>query len=112
MSVLDRAKAHFQSQELKRIEVPEWADEQGNPTVLFSEPFTLKDSQGLAKFAKEDGAEFVVRLIIMKAINEDGSKAFDISDKPALMNTVDPNVLNRIAAEISKAKDVEEMAGN
>lgn len=112
MSILDRAKAHFESQETKRIEVPEWADENGNPTVIFAEPFTLEERKKLVKFSKEDDMEFIARLVIMKALNEDGSKVFDLSDKPALMNKVDPQVVMRLANEISASPTVEEMSGN
>lgn len=112
MSILDRAKAHFDQQEVKRIEVPEWKDEDGNPTILLSEPFTLEERKKLNRASQEDSMEFVARLVIMKALNEDGSKVFDLSDKPSLMNKVDPQVLVRIAGEISSASTVEEMAGN
>jgi hypothetical protein len=112
MNVLDRAKAHFDTKGIKRIEVPEWKDEQGNPTVLLSEPFTLDDQRKLVKFAQDDGIEFIARLVIMKAMNEDGSKAFDLSDKPTLMSKTDPAVIRRIADEISASSTVEEMSGN
>ena len=36
MSILDRAKSHFENKGVKRIEVPEWKDENGNPTILLS----------------------------------------------------------------------------
>lgn len=112
MNVIDRAKAHFDAQEVKRIEVPEWADEGGNPTIIFSEPFTLADRKTLAKFAKDDDMEFIVRLLIMKAMTEDGTKVFDLSDKPVLMNKVDPTVITRIANEIASVDSVEDMSGN
>jgi len=112
MSILDRAKAHFDQQETRKIIVPEWSDESGNPTVLLAEPFTLEERKKLAKFAKEDDMEFVVRLVIMKALNEDGSKVFDLSDKPTLMNKVDPAIIMRIANEISATPSVEDMSGN
>ena len=112
MSVLDRAKAHFEAQEVKRIEVPEWADESGKPTVMYSQPFTLADRKKLAKFAQEDDLEFIVRLMIMKCETEDGEKVFDLSDKPVLMNKVDPNVIARIATEITTTPSVEDQSGN
>ena len=112
MSILDRAKAHFESQDVKRIEVPEWPDESGNPTVLYSEPFTLSDRKALAKFAKDDDMEFIVRLVIMKALTEDGEKVFDLSDKPVLMNKVDPVVITRLANQIAATPSIEEMSGN
>lgn len=112
MSILDRAKSHFEAKGLKRIEVPEWTDEQGNPTVLFSEPFTLDDQRKLLKFSDGDSIEFIARLVIMKAKTEDGSLAFDLSDKPVLMGKVDPTVVRRIADEISASPSVEDMSGN
>lgn len=112
MSILDRAKTHFNSQEVKRIEVPEWPDESGQPTVIFSEPLTLNDRRVLSKAAKEDDMEFIVRLVIMKALTEDGKKVFDLSDKPVLMNSVDPLVITRIANEIASAPSVQDMLGN
>jgi hypothetical protein len=112
MSILDRAKAHFDLQEVKRIEVPEWADEKGNPTVLYSQPFTLADRKKLSKFAQEDDLEFIVRMVIMKCEDESGEKVFDLSDKPVMMNKVDPTVIARIAAEIAASPSIEDQAGN
>jgi hypothetical protein len=111
MSILDNAKAHFDAQEIKRIEVPEWGSD-GNPAVIMAEPFTLADRKTLAKFAKDDDMEFLVRLVIMKALDEDGKKLFDLSDKPVLMNKVDPAVLLRVANQISAANSIEDMSGN
>lgn len=112
MNIMDRAKAHFDSQGLTRIEVPEWPDESGKPTVMYSQPFTLADRKILSKYAQEDDLEFIVRMVIMKCETEQGEKAFDIADKPALMNKVDPNVISRIATEIARTPSIEDMSGN
>lgn len=112
MSILDRAKAHFDLQGVTRIEVPEWPDEKGNPTVMYSQPFTLADRKKLIKFAQEDDLEFIVRLLIMKCETQDGEKAFDLSDKPVLMNKVDPNVIARIASTITTTPSVSDQLGN
>lgn len=112
MNVLERAKAHFDAQGVTRIEVPEWPDEKGNPTVMYSQPFTLADRKKLIKFAQEDDLEFIVRLVIMKCETQDGEKAFDLSDKPVLMNKVDPNIIARIASTITAAPSVEDQLGN
>jgi hypothetical protein len=112
MSILDRAKAHFDQQEIIEIEIPEWEDDQGNPTVLFSKPFTLGDRKKLYKFAKEDDMEFLVRLIIMKALDQAGNPVFDIGDKITLMNSVDPKIITRIANAMTSSKSVEDFEGN
>jgi hypothetical protein len=111
MSILDRAKSHFESKEIKRIEVPEWG-ENGEPAIITAEPFTLSDRKSLLKYAREDEVEFYVRLVIMKAMDESGKKIFDLSDKPILMTKVDPEVIIRLANAISLSASVEGMTGN
>jgi len=54
----------------------------------------------------------MVRTLLLKALNKDGSKMFDISDKITLMNHVDPNVIVRVVGDISVADTIEEMSGN
>ena len=106
MSVLDNAKAHFDKLETKVIEVEEW------DTVIYATPFTMGEKKKLWKHAKEDDIEFMVRTLLLKALNKDGEKMFDLSDKITLMNHVDPNVIVRIVGEISVADTVDDMTGN
>jgi hypothetical protein len=112
MSILERAKAHFDKQEITEIVVSEWEDEQGNPTVIFSKPFTLGERKKLYKFAKDDDMEFLVRLVIMKALDQAGNPIFDIGDRVTLMNSVDPKIITRIANAMTASKSVEEFEGN
>ncbi len=42
MSVIDRVKTHFETLQTITIEVEEWKDEHGNPSVFYSEPLTLE----------------------------------------------------------------------
>ena len=106
MGVLDNAKAHFDKLETKVIEVEEW------DTVIYATPFTMGEKKKLWKHAKEDDIEFMVRTLLLKALNKDGEKMFDLSDKITLMNHVDPNVIVRVVGEISVADTIEEMSGN
>lgn len=112
MSILERAKTHFEKQDVIEITVPEWEDESGNPTVLFSKPFTLQERKTLLKFAKDDDMEFLVRLVIMKALDQSGKNVFDIGDKITMMNKVDPAVITRIANKMIGTKSVEDFEGN
>ena len=43
MSVIDRVKSHFETLQTLIIEVPEWKDDQGNPSLFYSEPLTLEE---------------------------------------------------------------------
>jgi len=106
MGVLDNAKSHFDKIEVRTIEVPEW------DTIIYSTPFTMGEKKSLWKFAKDDDFEFMVRTLILKALDKDGKKLFDISDKIDLMNKVSPDVITRIVGEISVSQTVEDMEGN
>lgn len=111
MSILDRAKAHFDEQGIKKIVIEEWRDDSGNPTVLYTKPVTMNDRKAMRAAANGDEAEFMVRLVILKCELEDGTKAFDLSDKPMLMKQVDPNIIQRIANKIAEVPSVDDMVG-
>ena len=48
----------------------------------------------------------------MKAMDADGKKVFDIGDKLVLMNRTDPNVILRVASQMTKTQTIEEFEGN
>jgi len=50
--------------------------------------------------------------LILKALDKDGKKLFDISNKVELMNNVSPDVITRVVREISVSPTVEDMEGN
>lgn len=99
-SVISRATEHYKSKPLKRIEIPEWGDEDG-PLVAYSTPFTLKD-QGRLQYIteKQSQSDVLVELLIMKLLDEDGEKIFTIEDKNDLRNNVDATIVTRIANQI------------
>ena len=49
MSVIDRVKTHFENLRTITIEVDEWKDENGNPSVFYSEPLTLEEKNIIFK---------------------------------------------------------------
>ena len=100
VSVISRATEHYKSKPLKRIEIPEWGDDDG-PLVAYSTPFTLKD-QGRLQYIteKQTHSDVLAELLIMKLMDEAGDKLFTIEDKTALRNDVDATVVARIANEI------------
>ena len=49
MKIIDRAKSHFESLGVQSIEVPEWEDDDGKPTVLYWNPITLSEKNKLFK---------------------------------------------------------------
>ena len=113
MKIIDRAKTHFESLGVQSIEVPEWKDEDGKPTVIYWNPITLSEKNKL--FRKSDNlndVSILADIVVMKAIDKDGNKIFTLEDKLALMHKVDSDVLSRIATEMVKAINPEEVKKN
>ena len=105
MSVIDRVKSHFETLKTITIEVEEWKDENGNPSVFYSEPLTLEEKNIIFKKSSNlQDLTVLVDLLIMKLQikNEKGDmiKAFSPEDKFALRKKADSNVISTIANQI------------
>jgi hypothetical protein len=105
MSVIDRVKTHFETLKTLTIEVEEWKDENGNPSVFYSEPLTLEEKNILFKKSSNfQDLTVLVDLLIMKlqVKNEKGDlvKAFNPEDKFALRKKADSNIISEIANKI------------
>jgi len=106
-SIIGRATNHYKEKPLKRIEIPEWGDEEG-PLVVYSEPFTLRDQGKIATVTKnQPESEVLAELLVMKLIDEDGNKVFTVEDKAALRTSVDAQVVARVATEIMGVNEGE-----
>ena len=113
MKFIDRAKSHFESLGVQHIEVPEWKDEAGNPSIIYWNPINLSEKNKL--FRKSDNlndVRILADILIMKSLDKDGNKLFTLEDKIALMHKVDSDVLSRVATEMVKAITPEEVKKN
>ena len=105
MSVIDRVKSHFETLKTITIEVEEWKDENGNPSVFYSEPLTLEEKNIIFKKSSNfQDLTVLVDLLIMKLQIKDEKgdmiKAFSPEDKFALRKKADSNVISNIANQI------------
>ena len=113
MKLIDSAKSHFESLGIQSIEVEEWKDESGNPSVIYWNPMNLSEKNKL--FKKSDNlndVSILADIVVMKAIDKDGNKLFSLEDKLALMHKVDSDVLSRIATAMVQAITPEEVKKN
>ena len=113
MSVIDRVKTHFENLRTITIEVDEWKDENGNPSVFYSEPLTLEEKNIIFKKSSNfQDLTVLVDLLIMKLLikNDKGEmiKAFSPEDKFALRKKADGKVIDRIASLITRGDNFEE----
>tara|TARA_B100001245_G_C22842155_1_gene404879 strand:+ start:588 stop:941 length:354 start_codon:yes stop_codon:yes gene_type:complete len=113
MSVIDRVKTHFETLKTITIEVEEWKDDNGNPSVFYSEPLTLEEKNKI--FQKSNNFQdltVLVDLLIMKLQVKDDKgelkKAFTPEDKFALRKKADSNVIATIANRILADTQYEE----
>jgi len=105
MSVIDRVKSHFETLKTITIEVEEWKDENGNPSVFYSEPLTLEEKNIIFKKSNNfQDLNVLVDLLIMKLQikNDKGDlvKAFAPEDKFTLRKRADSNIISTIANQI------------
>ena len=91
-------KNHFESLEVKIIEVPEWGLE--GDKAMYVRPFTMKEKARLFKGANNSDLNVLVEVIIAKAETKDGENMFDIGHKPKFMIKADTDVISRVAQEI------------
>ena len=113
MSVIDRVKSHFETLQTLTIEVEEWKDENGNPSIFYSEPLTLEEKNIIFKKSNNfQDLNVLVDLLIMKlkVKNEKGEliNAFDHFDKIALKKNADSNVIATVANKILLDTSYEE----
>lgn len=114
MKAIDRAKNHFTTLTVKKIPVPQWADDNGQPLIIYTKPLTVKDRENLSKLEKTVGAglELIVYGIIRHALDEKGDPLFTLEDKPDLMHRADPSVVLSIGAHMFQELDPEEIKKN
>ena len=99
MSAIERAKKHFEDQDVKVIEVAEWGEDD-KPLKIYSKPLTLAETSKLYKMSKEDDLTMMAYVLIYKALDDNGEKLFDLGDKNALVNSVDREILGKTLKEL------------
>lgn len=100
-----------QEVERKLIEVPEVLHK-GEPLSFFVSEMTCREMDKITKKHKDLGSmEAMIEVIIMKAQDENGEKAFSLEHKPFFMNR-DPKIVARIFNQVFNAIGVEEHEKN
>lgn len=106
MKAIDKAKAHFNTLEIKKIDVPEW------DLVIYAKPLNLFETKKLMKFANDDSVEMLAYVVMLKSLDEKGDPLFTLEDKHALLNDVDKDVLARVANDIMNQQNQDTVKKN
>jgi hypothetical protein len=110
MSILNRAKSHFESLGVQSIEIEEWADDEGKASVIYWSPITLSEKKKLFdKSSNINDVGLLADIIIMKAIDKDGKKLFSLEDKLTLMHKVDSEIVAKVATAMVQSITPDEV---
>ena len=111
--ILSRAKENYSAKlnaPKRVVKVPEWGYE-GKPLEIYVKPATLFIRDKVYKAVTSDGGlESLVDIIILRALDADDIPLFTKADKQDFMNTIDPDVIIRVATAINDdmAKSAQE----
>lgn len=94
-SAIDKVSTHFESLSSKTIHVPEW------DLMIHATPLTISERASIYR-GIDDGDQHtpLVRILMVKARDENGEPLFSKADEPKLLNKADPGILFRVAGEI------------
>jgi len=99
--------SHFESLEVKIIEVPEWGLE--GERAIYVRPFTMNEKARIFKGANDSDLNVLVDVIIQKAETKSGEKMFDLSHKPKFKIKADTDVISRVASEILAQDNISDL---
>lgn len=106
-SVINNAKTHFKTRltdKLEWVECPEW-----DCKIYFKSSATLKQTEEVVALHRENKvAEALATVLIQRALTEDGKKMFVGADKFDMMNSIDPDVVTRMATHILNVEPTAE----
>ena len=89
---------HFNAQETKVIEVPEWG--LVGDKAIHCKPFNMQEKAKIFKGATNTDLIVLIDVIIEKALTKDGKKMFDASHILSFKTKADTNVIADVATRI------------
>tara|TARA_A100001015_G_scaffold301887_1_gene389381 strand:- start:3977 stop:4339 length:363 start_codon:yes stop_codon:yes gene_type:complete len=100
-TAIEAATRHFRSKvdqtSLKKVKVPEWGID-----VYYKTAISWKQqAEIMDKLAEKKTSEALIETVVLRCLNEDGSRMFSTADRTTLINEVDPMVLVELVTKIN-----------
>lgn len=98
-STLEKAQQHFKSiidDKVKSYHCKEW-----DSTIYYKPTLTWKEQSEILDAGQQSSADAIIKTLIIRALNEDGSKMFTNADKVILENDVDPDIIVKVVGAIN-----------
>ena len=94
---------HFNAQETKVIEVPEWG--LVGDKAIHCKPFNMQEKAKIFKGATTTDLIVLIDVIVEKALTKDGKKMFDATNILSFKTKADTNVIADVATSIMGTQD-------
>lgn len=109
-AMLAAGQKHMSTAPMLFVDVPEWPDGEGKPArIWYRSTMTMDESFDIAQWkAGEGGGRYQqVYILIRRALDENGSKLFDLTDEDALL-ALDSEVVLRLASRLITRPKVDD----
>jgi hypothetical protein len=107
--VLERAFKQFRDKvaatEILHIDVPQWPDDRGNPTIIYFMPLGALRTEIYSKvfdLIRRASVESAVDIVILRALNEDKTPIFKPINRIEMLKKLDPEVLLDIISKMGE----------
>lgn len=98
-AIIEKIKAHYQSQPRREIAVPEWGAD-NKPFLVTWTPLTVRDEERIFAYtngAAPSGSTIRLRAVMFKACDAGGARLFSEMDEHTLRFDADSRIIGRIA---------------
>ena len=108
----DGVREHFNSLEVKIIEVPEWG--LVGEKAIHCKPFNMLEKQKIFKGATNTNLTVLIDVIVAKALTQSGDKMFTAQDTLGFKTKADTNIIADVATKImgTDNEDIEDTKKN
>ena len=107
--ILERAFKQFRDKvaatDILHVEVPQWPDERGHPTIIYFMPLGALRTEAYSKvfdLIRKATVESAVDILILRALSEDKTPLFKPVNRIEMLKKLDPEVLLDIIGKMGE----------
>lgn len=112
-TLLERATKQYKEKmvaaKILSIEIPEWPDEHGQPSVIYFKPantMRFRDFGRFLELARQQSVEAALDIIILRVLDENQNPIFKPAQRAELIRSLDPQVILKIIKRMGEQDDL------
>ena len=100
--LMQRITDHFDLKKVRTYDIPDWGENPGEPLKVYIKPTTVREKSQFVKDVEKWGTiQAYIKLIIVKALDEQGKNLFTIKDEAELLTHSDTDALMGLGLDIA-----------